>query len=105
MIQRLIQIVQIIKNNLKTIIFKDKKNWWEVEKIKSKHPSVIIPTSKWFEENHIQDGIYWTNNVYSEFSSFGFVWDSKEKKKKKERKDVEHLVVIILDVENTNDNK
>lgn len=105
MIQHWTQIVLNIKNKLKTIIFKEKKNWWEVEKIKAKHPSIIIPDAKWFEENLIENGIYWTNNIYSEFSSFGFVWDTLEKKKKKERKDVEHLVVIILDVKNTDSSK
>ena len=81
---------------MKIIISKEEKNWHEIEKLKLKYAKIIIPDSRWFEENHVQDGIYWTNNIYSEFSSFGFVWDSKEKIKRKEKKEVKHSFVMIL---------
>lgn len=90
---------------MKIFIYKEKKNWWDVEKLKAKHPSIVIPNSRWFQENEIEDGIYWINDIYSEFSSFGFTWSTKEKIKKKERKDVAHLVVLLINVNSTNNNK
>jgi hypothetical protein len=83
---------------MKIIFLKDKVNWWGVQKIKFKHPTAIIPNVEWLENNSsiLYEYNYWIDEIYSEFSSFAFVWDGNIKAKRKEKKDsVNYLVILI----------
>ena len=68
--------------------------------MKFKHPLAIIPDLKWFENtsSDLHDCVYWIDEIYSEFSSFGLVWDDKIKAKRKEKKDcMNNLIIMIKD--------
>jgi hypothetical protein len=83
---------------VKIIISKEEKNWYEIEKIKAKHAKIIIPDSRWFKENKTLNDphIFWCDEIYSEFSSFGFIWNNIKKIKINEKKEVTHSLLMII---------
>lgn len=78
---------------------KESLNWFQTQTFLNKHKKIKLCDINYFKNDRIQTETFWLPEIYDEYSSFGFIWDGKERKKIKVTKDSKHKVIVELMVE------
>lgn len=89
---------------IKIYKIQEKFDWYQLEKFLIKHKKLKICDINFFKKNREEIETFWLPEIYDEYSSFGFIWDGKQRKKIKVTKDSKHKVMVQINVKNTYDN-
>ena len=86
-------------NGNKIFKIKESLTWFQVETLLKKHKNIKLCNINFFKNDRVQTETFWLPEIYDEYSSFGFVWDGKERKKIKVIKESKHRVMVELMVQ------
>ena len=81
---------------MKKVKLKEKMTFYEVESFLKTHQQVSLLTLEEMKKIPEETATYWLPETYSEFSSFGFIWDGDKTAKTKEKKIEKHFVLIKI---------